>query len=280
MSGVVRALGPQDMDSARRLLDRNPLENLFVSARLDLSGLDRSRQGARVLGWEEDGELTALCYTGANLVSVGAGPQALDAFTEQLGPRRISASIMGAADQTRGLYERLAARWGDAWSHPREIRAHQPLMAADSMALVVPDERIHAVAPSLLQPYLKAAVAMYAEEVGVSPLDGTRGYENYVRSLIMMGRAFGGYDEAERKIWFKADIGCAHEWACQIQGVWLDPELRGRGMAEPAMAQVLRLCLRGYPVVSLYVNDFNTRARRLYEAVGFRTVSELATVLY
>lgn len=46
------------------------------------------------------------------------------------------------------------------------------------------------------------------------------------------------------------------------------------------MAQVVRLCLRAYPVVSLYVNDFNTRARRLYERVGFRTVSELATVLY
>ena len=280
MSGVVRVLGPQDLPRARALLDRNPLENLFVNARLDMGGLERNRPGTRVWGWESDGELTALCHAGANLVSVGADAEALDAFAEQLGRRRISASIMGAADQTRGLYERLAQRWGDAWAHPREIRAHQPLMSVDGMSLIVPDERVHPIAPSLLQPYLSAAVSMYTEEVGVSPLDGTRGYENYVHSLIMMGRAFGAYDEAQRKVWFKADIGCAHEWACQIQGVWLDPLLRGRGLAEPAMAQVVRLCLRAYPVVSLYVNDFNTRARRLYERVGFRTVSELATVLY
>ena len=46
------------------------------------------------------------------------------------------------------------------------------------------------------------------------------------------------------------------------------------------MAQVVRLCRQRYPVVSLYVNDYNTRARRLYQGLGFRTVGELATVLY
>ena len=279
-SGVVRVLDPGDLPAARALLDRKPLENLFIQARLDAAGLDRARLGCAVLGWFESDELTALCYTGANLVSVDADARALDAFCEQLGPRRGSASIMGAVDQTRGLYERLATRWGDSWSHPREIRAHQPLMAADSLPLIVPDRRVHAMEPSLLAPYVKAAVAMYTEEVGVSPLDGTRGYENYVHNLVMMGRAFGAYDPDRKQVWFKSDIGCAHEWACQIQGVWLDPQLRGRGMAEPAMAQVLALCLRAYPTVSLYVNDFNTRARRLYEGLGFRTVSELATVLY
>ena len=34
------------------------------------------------------------------------------------------------------------------------------------------------------------------------------------------------------------------------------------------------------PLVTLYVNDYNTRARRLYQGLGFRTVGELATVLY
>ena len=35
-----------------------------------------------------------------------------------------------------------------------------------------------------------------------------------------------------------------------------------------------------FDLVSLYVNDYNVRARRLYERIGFRTVGELATVLY
>jgi predicted GNAT family acetyltransferase len=32
--------------------------------------------------------------------------------------------------------------------------------------------------------------------------------------------------------------------------------------------------------VSLYVNDFNTRARRAYQRVGFAPVGEFATILY
>lgn len=280
MSGTVRVLGPSDMASVRALLDRNPLENLFVNARLDAVGLNSGYLSCRMWGWEEAGELTALCYVGTNLVPINAGPEALDAFARKLGPQRICASIMGAADQTRELYERLALHWGDAWSKPREIRAHQPLMAVDGRSLISPDERIGPISPTLVQPYMDAAVAMYTEEVGVSPLDGTHGYESYVRSLIMMGRAYGAYDAISGKVWFKADIGCEHDWACQIQGVWLDPMLRGRGIAAPAMAQVVGLCLRAYPVVSLYVNDFNIRARRVYERIGFKYVSELATVLY
>ena len=34
------------------------------------------------------------------------------------------------------------------------------------------------------------------------------------------------------------------------------------------------------PVVSLYVNDYNTRARASYRRVGFREVGEYASVLF
>lgn len=101
--------------------------------------------------------------------------------------------------------------------------------------------------------------------------------------LIQMGHAMGavhrGTGRASR-VWFKSDIGSAWSGYCQVQGVWISPELRGRRLSIPAMAQVVRLCRQRYPVVSLYVNDYNTRARRLYQGLGFRTVGELATVLY
>jgi predicted GNAT family acetyltransferase len=34
------------------------------------------------------------------------------------------------------------------------------------------------------------------------------------------------------------------------------------------------------PVVSLYVNDYNTAARRAYERVGFRQVGSFTSVLF
>ena len=67
---------------------------------------------------------------------------------------------------------------------------------------------------------------------------------------------------------------------CQVQGVWLDPSLRGRGLAAPAMAAAVRLARTVAPTVSLYVNDFNLPARATYARVGFRDIGEFATVHY
>ena len=103
-------------------------------------------------------------------------------------------------------------------------------------------------------------------------------YRAYVRQVIEGGRGFG-IVEHDRVI-YKSDIGAFSTMFCQVQGVWLDPSLRGQGLSKPAMAAVVKLARERHRVVSLYVNDFNVPARRLYERVGFTTVGELATVLY
>ena len=83
------------------------------------------------------------------------------------------------------------------------------------------------------------------------------------------------------RIEFKAEIGAATPDACQVQGVWVAPELRGRGMSVPAMASVIRLARSAIsPTVSLYVNAFNTPAMRSYASVGFRPYGHFATVLF
>lgn len=80
---------------------------------------------------------------------------------------------------------------------------------------------------------------------------------------------------------FKAEIGAVTEGACQIQGVWVDPAHRGQGLSETGMAAVLDIALREVaPVVSLYVNDYNLRARAAYRRVGFREVGAFMSVLF
>ena len=69
--------------------------------------------------------------------------------------------------------------------------------------------------------------------------------------------------------------------ACQVQGVWVNPRYRGRGLAAPGMAAVVQIVAERFArSVSLYVNDFNLRAVRTYERVGFRQVGTFATVLF
>jgi predicted GNAT family acetyltransferase len=177
------------------------------------------------------------------------------------------------------LWRRLADRWGASWGETRNVRPHQPVMAITSSPSVAPDPRVRRVTLDQWDAYTDAAVKMYTEEIGVSPMQGNpAGYRFYVRQLITSGRAFGIFEG--RRVIFKADLGSVSASVCQVQGVWLEPELRGRGLAAPAMAAVVQLARSVVPTVSLYVNDYNLAARATYTRVGFKQVGEFATIHY
>lgn len=277
----VSVLGAEHLEHVIRLLAMRPVENVFVAGRIRSAGLDPFMLGCQVWGYWQDGELVSLLHAGSNLVPVNATPEAVAAFIEYAGPVRRCSSIVGPAGVALALWEGLVERWGQSWRNPREVRASQPVMVIESEPQIAPDERVQPITLADWAAYVEAAIAMYTEEVGVSPIVGGNPshYQQYVRQLIESGRAFGWVDK-DGVVRFKADIGSAAGSVCQIQGVWVTPELRGQGLAAPAMAQVVHLAQRTYPVVSLYVNDFNERARATYRRVGFRDVGEFATILF
>ena len=154
-------------------------------------------------------------------------------------------------------------------------------MAIDHDGPVEPDPRVRLVRPPEVDTLMPAAVAMFTEEVGVDPRadGGSTIYRARVSELVHSGRAYARIDDGQ--VIFKAEVGAVSRHACQIQGVWVRPDLRGRGLSVPGMAAVVRHALRDHaPIVSLYVNDYNTRARATYRAVGFDVVDMFATVLF
>ncbi|MEV3873007.1 GNAT family N-acetyltransferase [Streptomyces sp. NPDC049906] len=275
-----RVLEPSDLAAALAVLDRDPVANAFVISRVQVAGLDPWRLGGEMWGWYENGALESLCYAGANLVPLCATPRAVRGFADRArrAGRRCS-SIVGPAETTATLWQLLEPAWGPA----REVRPHQPLMVTDRLpGDIAPDPYVRRVRKDEMDTIMPACVAMFTEEVGVSPLAGDGGllYQARVAELVGSGRAFARIDP-DGKVVFKAEIGAATPRACQIQGVWVAPEYRGRGHAAPGMAAVLRYALADVaPLVSLYVNDYNTAARATYRRVGFQETGAFMSVLF
>jgi predicted GNAT family acetyltransferase len=276
-AGSVRILNRADLPSAIRVLSARPVENVFVASRVRAAGLEQASLGCPIWGYERDGILRSLCHAGSNLVPVNADAGAIEAWTEFAGPKRTCASIIGPSATALELWQRLGQRWGSSWTEVRDVRPRQPVMSIDTDPVITPDPRVRRVSLDEWDAYTDAAVQMYTEEVGVSPVQGNpAGYRFYVRQLITSGRAFGIFEGG--KAIFKADLGSVSGSVSQVQGVWLDPELRGQGLAAPAMAAVVQLARTIVPTVSLYVNDYNLPARATYRKVGFAEVGEFATV--
>jgi uncharacterized protein len=277
-SSSLRLLNDRDLDEVLEICDRDAVTNVFVSSRVHAAGLDSRRLGAQVWGYSESGRMTSLCYSGANMVPVAATRPAVAAFAERARTQgRRCSSIVGPADAVADLWALLAPYWG----RPREIRASQPVMTIATAPLVPPDPLVRQVRPDELDTLLPAAVAMFTEEVGVSPIgpDGGASYRARVAELIRAGRSFARIEDGH--VIFKAEIGAVTPLACQVQGVWVPPELRGRGHATHGMAAVVTAALRSVaPVVSLYVNDFNAPARAAYRRAGFAESGTFSSVLF
>ena len=124
-----------------------------------------------------------------------------------------------------------------------------------------------------------ASVAMFTEEVGVSPEEhGRDTYRARVASLIAQGRVFARIEDG--RVLFKAEIGSTTARACQLQGVYVAREHRGRGLGTAGVATVVRTVLaEGSPAITLYVNADNEPAQRAYERVGFSHTQLFASVL-
>jgi predicted GNAT family acetyltransferase len=276
-TAALRVLDARDRDEVAGLLDRDPVAHVFVTARVRAAGFDPWRLGGELWGYVVDGRLESICYAGANLVPVEASPEAVKAFAERARRQgRRCSSLVGPAAEVLAMWELLEPAWGS----PREVRTSQPLLATGCEPLVAADPGVRRVRLDEVDVVLPASVAMFTEEVGVSPLVGDGGvYRSRVTELIASGRAFARIEDGE--VVFKAEVGAVTAQACQVQGVWVAPRFRGQGIAVAGMAAVVRTCLAEIaPVVSLYVNDYNTAALKTYTRVGFSRVGTFATILF
>lgn len=272
----VRSLGPQDLGILLELLDQDRLANLFVRYRLDATRLDARWLGAQIWGYFEDDRLISACHVGANIVPIQSTEAATAVFADRLMRRRIRpGSIVGTATTVLDLWDALSQRWAPA----RSLRANQPFLVLDRDSSIPPNTAVRRVRIDEVDKLYPACVAMFTEEVGISPeIDSHGGYRARVAQLITQGWSFALIEDGE--VIFKAEVGAATAYACQLQGVWVAPSHRGTGLAAPALSAVVHEARRTIaPVVTLYVNDFNHPARALYSRVGFEHRETFATVL-
>jgi predicted GNAT family acetyltransferase len=279
MAHEIRALDAQSIELVKNLIEQDPVRHCFLASRLEQTKQSRFRPSyPDLLGYFDDGKLKSILMTGANIVPVNTSLIARQEFATVLNRSgRRSSSIVGPAEEVLDLWSKVSGSWGPA----RDVRVNQPVLTMRSNSLLPLDHDVRYSNLSDLDELLPACIAMFTEEVGISPTlnGGGNAYRNRISELVSSRRSFVKYLGSE--LVFKAEVGTVGAGVAQIQGVWVKPEYRGRGIAAPAMAAVVKLVLADLaPVVSLYVNDYNEVALKTYRTVGFEQVDTFATVLF
>jgi len=243
---------------------RDPIERVFLE--------DVARRGlGRFLAAEgEDKRLVSLCHLGANLVPSGFG---CGVFAD--------AASGTASKMIIGDERAVGELWRDAEArmpHPRADRPGQPVYAIET-----PPEPggtgLRAATLDDLEPLVPVCAAAHEFELGVDPLDrDAEGFRWRTRAQIADGRSWLWQEEGV--VLFKAEASAWTPAAVQIQQVWVDPEVRGRGYGARGMRDLCRLLLAVTPVVTLFVRTENAPAIALYESVGMHLVGHYRSLLF
>lgn len=286
-------LRAMDTQWLRDIIAADPAGYAYIARLFEHTGsAEIDTPAGRLWGWFIHGRPVSAYYIGGTIMPVAATTGGNAAVARMLNARgRYMCSFVGPANAVLDLHHRLT------WGVPRVLRSKQPLLIADRQPDTAPDRRVRLGRPEETDIVFDAAVHMFTEEVGFSPIEmGKSGYLHRVRGLLSAGETFlitsghgpdGGpirrypAPESAEQVVFKADVGIRSEQVAQIQGVWVHPDFRGRGLAAPAvLAATEQVKATMSPLVSLYVNAFNEPALRTYRRAGYRQIGTYATVIY
>ena len=286
----VRAIFP-----ALRLVAGEGSGDVTASLRLASEGpaLDPWRLGGEVWGYVvRRPSRVGFCAAtlGANLVPVETTPDArlaMAAFelSSRAGIGRRCSSIVGP--QSSRYARCLGVCWSTSWGVAREVRAdQQPLLVIEGQTFECPRRStgVRQGAGSTRSTYcIPACVAMFTEEVGVSPVwpvvERTASTDRAGCARSSRIRARVRPDRGRDRVVFKAEIGAVSERACQVQGVWVDARpcaardsvdpRDGHGRSTQALAAIA-------PIVSASTSTTSTPRRgRPTRSVGFSSDEHL-----
>ena len=266
----VRPLRDDDADEALAFLRRDAMMNVYLISRL----LEEPGAAAQMTGVWRDGNIVALMTASTNIVLAAerSDPETLDTAIAMLADRILNRAIpvraiISPADLVERLWRRVAAHVDP----PTVVRMNQPVYVVRRQHGFPDLTRARYATSADLDRLVPACAAMHAEEVGIDPLARDAvGYRERIRELVDRRRAIVLMDG--REIASKCEFSAVTDEAVQLMGVWTNPLFRRRGLAHDTLREVCGHIFRSGRSVTLFVNDFNTPAVRLYETLGFERI--------
>jgi uncharacterized protein len=261
--GLVNAVREPGLDEILEFCARDPVERVYLE--------DIARRGlGRFHALDDDGGLRALCHSGSNFVPSGSGCEAFARLFASAGARM----LIGEEAAVSELWSAASREVPE----PREDRPGQPVYVIDSPP--EPGETgLRAARSDDFELLLPACAAAHREEIGIDPFErDPRAFAWRTRSQIDDGRSWLWCENGT--ILFKAEASAWTPSAAQLQQVWVDPEVRGRGYAQRGLRDLCRLLLEWAPTICLFVRPENAPAIRVYEAIGMRHTITYRSVLF
>jgi hypothetical protein len=263
----VRELSGRDYDRVVALLSEDPLQGVHLKSMVEDHGICHPAHRGRFFGYFEDHGLAGVALLG-HLIMIYATSEAEAGALKHFA--RVAAEIRAKGHVIFGPREQVQALWRRLSQSGRETRLLRDYYWYVCQQPRLPLERMQLRQASLdeLEIVAEAHAEMALEESGIDPrLADPEGFRQRVRGRIERRRTWVKLEDG--KVVFKAELQSITAEAIYLEGIWVHPEYRSRGIAKSCVTELAHRRLSRQQVLCLVVEPGEQAARHVYEQVGF-----------
>ncbi len=262
---TVHSLALGQEDEVLDFLAARPLHTVIMASLIRDNGLVSPRnRGTFHACRNASGRLAGVALIGHVTMIETYSDAALELFADLAQQHQRAHVIVGEQDRVTRFWD----FYGPAGQAPRlmcrELLFEQrwPLQAHESVNLRQASlDNLEIVAP--------VHAHMAFEESGINPLERDPiGFRQRVAQRIERGRVWVLTDHG--KLIFKADIQSQTPEQIYLEGVYTNPDERGKGLGLRSLSQLSRILLAHTQSLCVLVNELNPQAQLFYHKAGYK----------
>jgi uncharacterized protein len=267
-SPSVRLLNESDRDVALTFLHKSPVDAVHLIGLIEDYGIINAAHEGQFFGYYEDDILLGVALLGHSIVILG-NDTSLQYFAQAAIESKVECQVIfGPHNQV----EKYAIHLEKLGRQTRLVRKHQWLICK-SPVLSLKQLHLRRAAMEELDTLAEIHAEMVFEASGIDPhTQDWQGFRSRVAERIQRGRVWVKFEEGQ--IVFKVDVVYQTKSACYIEGFWVRPEHRGKGLATNCVSELIHRLFRKGSVACLVAAPDEKSAGRVYEKVGFVPAGE------
>lgn len=258
-----------------RFLAVNPVQTVVMSSYIADNGIESELNRGTFYGHRApDGSLDGVALIGHSTLVEARSDEAMTALAFAAKETEVPVHlIMSNDDDAESFFEQMT----DGVSKPRLRCVEARFEAAFPFAVQSSDYAVGNADMSQLEAVAKAQAEIAFIECGVDPMLRDReGFLKRVARRIDQNRVFSVVEDG--KLLFKADIIAETDETIYLEGIYVDPDLRGKGVGPRCLAALTVQLLSRVPNICLLSNVDFINAHKSYLKAGYRRTGQCVTL--
>jgi uncharacterized protein len=271
---TVQALSSEHETEVLAFLAARPVHTVFMAGFIRDNGVVSEFNRGTFYGCRDaDGRLEGVALIGHFTLVEARSEGALAAFARLAQDCPSAHLILGEQDKVQEFWNYFMQAGRTARRVCRELLFEQQSPIEE----LEPVDGLRQANPHDLEVILPINAEMVFQESGVNPLESDReGFKQRWLRRIEQGRVWVWVDNGT--LIFSASSMSEGPDVIYLEGIYVNPDERGKGYGVRCLAQLSRHLLRGVKSLCLLVNEQNQGARALYEKAGYSLCGRYDTI--